>query len=128
MGRPANWVATIFNFYLAQSGAGLSLVFLYVLVHSGALSSLIVAIILGAFVVLIIAGLGLMTCLNLDPDQAQQVLACAPAFALFYLTVHLLLGRPPDVMMFAAMVFAALAHLLMVGLFWHRAHDGLQAA
>ena len=128
MGKPANWVAATFSFYFGQTGAGLCLMFLYVLAHGGTIGNIIIGLVLGAFVVMCIVGLGLMTCLSLDPQRERHVAASVPAFLLFYLTVHIAVSGPPGPGLLGGMVFAALAHLLVVWLLWHRAEEGLEAA
>jgi len=115
-----HWISATFGFYFAQAGAGLGLFFIYVLAHRGAIPNIFVAMMLALFVVMIIAGLALMTCLGLALNGSRHLytLASVPAFGLLYLTVHVLLAGPPEPIVFAAIAFAALAHLLLIWVMW----------
>ncbi len=127
MGKPANLMAATFSFYFGQAGAGLCLMFVYVLVHGGAMRNLMVGLVTGGLVVMCIVGLGLMTGLSLGPQRERYIVASVPAFVLLYVTGHIGVGGPPGPGLFGGMVFAALAHLLMVWLLWPHDEEGPEA-
>jgi hypothetical protein len=118
----------VFSFYFAQCGTGLTLFFAFLLLHNPPMAGIMTTLTVPVLVLMILTGFGLMTCMSIDPQRPRYMLTCVPAFGLFYLSVHVALGGPPEPKLFAGMVAAALAHLLAVWLLWHRSEPAMEIA
>ena len=126
--RFQNWLPATFSFYFAQTGAGLTIFFLYILIRNGAASNPLVALVLGLFVAIIIVGLALMTRLALSMLAPHYMITAAPAFVLYYVTVHVALASPPTALIFGCIVATALVHLVLVWVLWTRVGEELELA
>lgn len=125
MRRRDRVMSALFSFYFAQCGAGLTLFFAYVMVRHQKLFAIPSALVVSALAMLIVIGLGLMTCMSIDPQRPLYMLVCVPAFGLYYLTAHVALGGPPELKLFLGIIGAALVHLLAVGLLWQRSEPAM---